>query len=111
MLLLAFALTYYFAPNLSDRQWHWVTPGALLGILLLLAMSLGLRIYLHYLGTYTVTYGSLGGVIILLLSFYLGGLAVLSGGALNGVLKYCLSAPRATEYSPYHARAKNSSIR
>ena len=98
VLLLAFALTYYFAPNLGDRQWHWVTPGSLLGILLLLAMSLGLRVYIHYLGTYTVAYGSLGGVIILLLCFYLSGLAVLSGGALNGVLKnIARSAPRATK--------------
>ena len=87
VLLLAFALTYHFGPNVTDRKWHWVTPGALLGILLLLLMSLGLRVYLHYLGTYTVTYGSLGGVIILLLCFYLSGFAVLSGGALNGVLE------------------------
>ena len=87
VLLLAFAVTYHFGPNLKNPEWHWVTPGAVLGILLLLAMSIGLRIYLHYLGTYTVTYGSLGGVTILLLSFYLSGFAVLSGGALNGVLK------------------------
>jgi membrane protein len=87
VLLLAFAVMYHFGPNLTDHKWHWVTPGALLGILLLLLMSLGLRVYLHYVGTYSVSYGSLGGVFILLLCFYLNGFAVLSGGALNGVLE------------------------
>jgi membrane protein len=87
VLLLAFAVMYHFGPNLKDHKWHWVTPGALLGILLILLMSLGLRVYLHYVRTYTVAYGSLGGVLILLLCFYLNGFAVLSGGALNGVLE------------------------
>ena len=87
VLVLAFAITYHFGPNLENPQWHWLTPGAVVGVLLLLLMSIGLRGYLHYLGTYTVTYGSLGGVLILLLCFYLSGFAVLSGGAVNGVLK------------------------
>jgi len=43
--------------------------------------------YLRFLGGYRATYGSLGGVIVLLLSFDLGGVAVLSGGALNGVIE------------------------
>ena len=84
---MAFAMVYYFAPNLKHRRWKWVTPGAIAGILLLLAISIGLRIYIHYSGNYTATYGSLGAVIVLLLCSYLGGAAVLLGGALNGVLE------------------------
>jgi membrane protein len=87
LLFFAFALVYYFAPNLKHRRWHWVTPGAIAGILLLVIISIGLRIYVHYSGNYTDTYGSLGAVIVLLLCFYLGGAAVLLGGALNGVLE------------------------
>ena len=87
LLFLAFALVYYFAPNLKHRRWHWVTPGAVAGILLLVIISIGLRIYIYYSGNYTATYGSLGAVIVLLLCFYLGGAAVLLGGALNGVLE------------------------
>ena len=87
VLLLAFALTYYFAPNLEKREWHWITPGAVTGILLPIAISRGLRIYLYYFPTYNSTYGSLGAVIVLLLFFYLSGVAVLSGAALNAVVQ------------------------
>lgn len=87
LILLAFAITYYFAPALTIRQWHWVTPGAIMGVLLWLAVSFGLRIYLHFFNTYNAAYGSLGAVIVLLLWFYLSGTAVLSGAVLNGVLQ------------------------
>jgi len=86
VLLLLFAVTYHYAPNRQNRKWHWMTPGSVAGIALLLLISIGLRVYFRYAGTYTVTYGSLGAVIVLLLSFYLSGVAVLSGGVLNAVL-------------------------
>jgi membrane protein len=87
LLLFGFALTYYFAPDLKDRKWHWITPGAVAGVLLIVLVSIGMRVYLHFYGSYNATYGSLGGVIVLLLWFYLGGIAVLSGGVLNGVME------------------------
>jgi len=87
VILLAFAVTYYFAPNLKSREWHWITPGSLVGLILLILVSAGLRLYLSHFASYNATYGSLGAVIILLLYFYLSGAAVLSGAALNGVLQ------------------------
>jgi membrane protein len=87
LLLVGFAAIYYFAPDLKQRSWRWLSPGAVLGVLLLLLASSGIRVYLHFSGSYTTTYGSLGGVIVLLLCFYLAGVAVLSGGALNGVIE------------------------
>ncbi|HTU34731.1 MAG TPA: YihY/virulence factor BrkB family protein [Candidatus Acidoferrum sp.] len=87
LLLLAFAITYYFAPDLKQRNWHWISPGAIAGVLLLLFVLVGVRVYLHFAGNYTATYGSLSGVIVLMLCFWLGGIAVLSGGVLNGVVE------------------------
>ena len=87
VLLLVLAVTYYFAPNVKNRKWHWITPGSIAGVLLLITVCVGLRIYFHYSGSYNAVYGSLGAVIVLLICFYLGGVAVLSGGALNGVLE------------------------
>jgi membrane protein len=87
LVLMVFAITYYFAPNLRERRWHWITPGAVAGVILWTLVSIGLRIYLHFFGTYSVGYGSLGAVIVLLLWFYLSGIAVLSGAVLNGVLE------------------------
>jgi len=87
LLLFGFAAVYYFAPDHKNPKWHWITPGSVAGVGLMLLISLGLHLYLHFLGGYTATYGSLGGVIVLLLCFYLGGAVVLSGGALNGVIE------------------------
>jgi membrane protein len=87
LVFFALSLVYYFAPGPQDRQGRWITPGAFAGVLLLVAISVGLRIYIHFSGSYAATYGSLGAVIVLLLCFYLGGATVLLGGALNAVLE------------------------
>lgn len=50
-------------------------------------VSLGLRVYIHFAESYTITNGSLGAVIVLLLWFYVGGVAVLTEGVVNGVLE------------------------
>ena len=98
VLLLTFDVIYYYGPNLNNRKWHWITPGTVAGIALLILVSIGLRVYLHYAGTYTLTYGSLGGVIILLLSFYLSGIALLSGGVLNAILEGLTSQATCPRY-------------
>jgi membrane protein len=87
LLALAFEITYYFAPDLSEPDWHWITPGTLAGIFLLIAVSIGSRVYLRYSSSYGAAYGSLGAVIVLLLWFYLSGIALLAGGVLNAVLQ------------------------
>jgi membrane protein len=82
-MLLAFAIVYYFAPNLKDPAWYWISPGAVVGLFLWLAGSLAFRVYLHYFNSYSKTYGSLGAVIILMLWFYLTGTAIVVGGEVN----------------------------
>lgn len=112
LILFAFAVTYYFAPDLPNRQWHWVTPGAVLGLVLWVVISVALRIYLHFFGSYSATYGSLGAVIVLLLWFDLSGVAVLSGAALNGVLEKLdspASVPRKSEPSSLETQAMRPS--
>ncbi len=87
LLALAFAMVYYWAPDLKNRRWHWLTPGGAVGILCWLLASLGLRVYLHFFNSYSVTYGSLGAVIILLTWFYLTGLMLLSGAEINSEIE------------------------
>jgi len=87
LVALIFGITYYFAPDVEDREWHWLTPGALIGIGLWVLASAGLRIYLHYSDTYSVTYGSVGAVMILLLWFYIAGFALLTGAEINAVIE------------------------
>ena len=87
-MLMAFALIYYFAPDLREQKWAWITPGAVVGVALWLIASFALRTYLHFFDSYSATYGSLGAVIILMLWLYLTGLAVLIGGELNAELEH-----------------------
>ena len=81
--LMAFNLLYIFAPNVKHHRWHWLMPGTVLGVALWLAASFGFKLYLKYFNTYNFTYGSIAAVIILLLWFYLSGIAILIGGELN----------------------------
>ncbi|HEX6625749.1 MAG TPA: YhjD/YihY/BrkB family envelope integrity protein [Pyrinomonadaceae bacterium] len=85
--LLAFALIYYFAPDLHDQEWKWVTPGSVLGVALWLLVSFGFKAYLSYFNSYSATYGSLGAVIILMLWFYFTGAAILVGGEINSEIE------------------------
>jgi membrane protein len=86
-LLVGFALIYYWAPDLADQDWKWVTPGSAVGVALWLLVSFGFRLYLHYFDSYSKTYGSLGAVIVLMLWFYFTGAAILIGGEVNSDLE------------------------
>lgn len=83
LLILLFSIIYYYAPDVQKKVWHWLTPGAALAIFSWLVASIALRLYLHYFNSFSVTYGSLGGVIILLTWFYVTGLMLLLGAELN----------------------------
>jgi membrane protein len=95
--LLAFALIYYYAPDLRHQRWYWITPGSLAGVALWLLVSFCFRLYLNYFDRYSVTYGSLGAVIILLLWFYLTGAAILVGGKVNAVIEHAAARHGAPE--------------
>jgi len=86
-MFLSFSIIYYFGPNLGERKWYWVTPGAVAGVALWLVASLGFRLYLQFFNSYSATYGSLGAVIILMLWLYITGFAVLIGGELNWIIE------------------------
>ena len=94
LLSLLFAVIYFFAPDVRTSHWHWVTPGAAIGILGWLVASIGLRFYVHFIDNYSVTYGSLGAVIILLTWFYLTGLMLLLGAEINSEIEAAAAAKR-----------------
>jgi membrane protein len=93
-LTLIFAMTYYFAPDVKEGRWQWITPGAVLGVLCWVIASIGLRIYLHFSNSYSVMYGSLGAVMLLLLWFYVSGLMLLVGAAINSNMESMLTPAR-----------------
>jgi membrane protein len=86
-LLFSFALIYYFGPDVEFPVWHWISPGSVAGVFLWAVVSFALRVYLHFFNSYSKTYGSLGAVMILLLWFYVTGIAILVGGEVNAEIE------------------------
>ena len=86
-ILLTFDLIYYFAPDDRRRRRKWWNLGAITAVVLWLLVSFCFRLYLHFFNSYSVTYGSLGALIILMLWFYFTGLAILIGGEINSELE------------------------
>jgi membrane protein len=96
-LLFSFALIYYFAPDVEFPVWHWISPGSVVGVFLWAVVSFGLRVYLHFFDSYSKTYGSLGAVMILLLWFYVTGVAILAGGEVNAEIENAAAKRGVTE--------------
>ena len=85
-ILLFFALVYYLAPNKDIRDWKWISPGSLVGGVMWLALSALFALYTSFAGSYSETYGSLAGGIILLLWLNYSAFALLFGAELNSEL-------------------------
>jgi membrane protein len=86
-LLLGFALIYRFAPNVQ-QDFRFITPGAVLGVVLLGVASLGFSFYVSNFGDYDATYGSIGAVIILMFWLYIAGLVILVGSEINALVEH-----------------------
>jgi len=86
-LLLTFDLIYYLAPNDRRPKRRLWTGGAITAVVLWVLVSFAFRLYLHFFNSYSVTYGSLGALIVLMLWFYFTGLAILIGGEVNSELE------------------------
>src|SRR5687767_14169600 len=80
-------IVYYFAPD-AEQQWVWITPGSILATVAWLVVSLGLKFYITRFANYNETYGAIGGVIVLLLWFWLTGLAILVGAEFNAEIEH-----------------------
>src|SRR5262249_18138359 len=84
--LVGIMLVYQLAPA-ARQHWRRVTPGAIFALVGWLLASYALRLYVRYVGNYNATYGSIGGVIVLMLWFYLSGLPLLVGAGINSQIR------------------------
>lgn len=85
--MILFSVFYWLGPNREHPSWRWVSAGGLVGALIWIAGSAVFGLYVTNFNSYEKTYGSLGGVIVLILWLYLSSLAVLIGGELNAELE------------------------
>jgi membrane protein len=89
VVLFAFALIYYFAPA-AKQKFRWISPGSLLAFVFWLIFSLLFSLYTSTFGgsSYSDTYGSLAGVIVLMLYVYYSALIMLIGAEMNQVIEW-----------------------
>jgi membrane protein len=80
-------LVYYFGPDV-DQDWVWITPGAIAAAILWLVISLLFKLYVANFTDYEGSYGTVGGVIVVLLWFYVSGIAILTGAELNSEIEH-----------------------
>lgn len=85
LMMLAIALMYYFFPNV-EQPFRIVSPGSVIAVLIWLVATHGFSFYISSFANYNATYGSLGGIIILLLYFYISSMVLLFGAEVNAVI-------------------------
>lgn len=89
VLILGFSVLYHFGPaDDADREgrrlpWRWLTPGSALAAALWFAASFGFSLYVTHFADYNASFGSLGGVIILLTWMWLSAFVVLLGAMVD----------------------------
>jgi membrane protein len=77
------SLLYYASPNVKLRGFKWVTPGSLLALIVWVVASAAFAFYVANFGSYNKTYGTLGGLVVLLIWVWITNLAILFGHQLN----------------------------
>jgi len=87
VVLFALAVLYRFGPSRRQAKWRWITPGSGVAALLLLLSSAGFAIYVRNFGSYNVTYGSIGAIVVVLLWLYIGAYVILVGARFNAELE------------------------
>ncbi|MGA8528622.1 MAG: YhjD/YihY/BrkB family envelope integrity protein, partial [Acidobacteriaceae bacterium] len=78
---------YRFAPDIQKQKWKWLLPGGIVAAAIWMAASVLFKLYVRHFSHFGLLYGSLGTLIILMLWFYLSGVAILVGGEINALLE------------------------
>src|SRR5215208_2852600 len=83
IVLTIIAVLYYSTPNVKLRGLKWVTPGSIVAVVVWLLASAAFAFYVANFGSYDKTYGTLGGVVVMLMWLWITNLALLFGHELN----------------------------
>ena len=84
--MLVYAVVYYASPNVEVRHFRWISPGAIVGVLLWIVASGLFFLYVSNFSSYSATYGAFAGAVILLVWLWVTNVALLFGAELNAVV-------------------------
>jgi membrane protein len=87
LVMLLIAMIYYLLPNVRQPRFRWVSPGAIVALVVWLVASAGFAVYVASFGSYNATYGTLGGAILLLVWLWISNLALLLGAEFDAELE------------------------
>ena len=85
--LLVFSFLYFVTPDVEQRAFRWITPGAVAGVALWLLASAAFSVFLAHFSSFNVTYGSFAAAIILLIWLWLTNVALLFGAEVNAEIE------------------------
>lgn len=85
--MLVFSYIYYVTPDVRQRSFRWVTPGAVVGVMLWLVASAGFSVYLSKVANVGAVYGAFAGAIVLVVWLWLTNVALLLGAELNAEIE------------------------
>jgi membrane protein len=85
--MLVFAFIYYYTPDVEHRGFRWVTPGAVLGVVVWIVASIGLTTYVSNFASVSALYGAFTGAILLIVWLWLTNVALLLGAELDAEIE------------------------
>jgi membrane protein len=85
--MLIFALIYYVTPDVKQRSFQWLTPGAAVGVILWLIASVAFSLYVSRIADVGAFYGAFTGAILLVAWLWLTNVALLYGAELNAEIE------------------------
>jgi membrane protein len=94
------AVLYRYAPDRHPPHWRWVSPGAVVATVLWLLGSIAFSVYVSHFNSYDKTYGSLGGVVVMLTWLYLSAFVALLGAVINAQSERQTQADTTTDQLP-----------
>ncbi len=87
VMLFVVGVVYYVCPDI-EQNWRWVSPGSVFAVTLWIVFSLGFKAYVDNFSDYNKVYGSIAGVVVLMLWLYWSGLVLLVGGEINAEIEH-----------------------
>lgn len=85
--ILGLSVLYRYAPSRDKPEWMWASVGAVVGCVTWIVASAGFAFYVSNFGTYNESFGTLAGVIVLLMWFWISAFIILLGAELNAELE------------------------
>jgi membrane protein len=86
-LVAALSILYQKGPSIR-RRWTWLSPGAAFCVAVWIGLGLLFKLYVTRYGRYNDTYGTVGGVVVLLMFFYIDAVVLLVGAQINSEIDF-----------------------